>query len=390
MKKLGLIALLSLAPRAQAQMTSVYTPYQLDQEEAHLNKQWKRVEEIEKAQGQFLVIRRDLILTGYKQPIQTWFDDAKAWLDSWKSLVGTIGGAALIDQQARLDARGIVKKQLTALDVLIQRAQKIVEAGAYAEKSLRALPTFPGDYIDVVETSTSDSYQVPIEAYRNEVDRTLQALLDTQVIMNSDLTASYSQLANSLGQILELRMQALSLAYPELEDALKEAQNDLVQIRNVDRVLDRLEQEKLAISIEVTSGQIFEARKHLERWKKDGEQAMLELSRSKEVSPAMLKYAQEMYALKLGGIEAQIAAQLKARTDVQIFMTYYMNQLYGSFGLVKKCVKARPSNLDCNLLRTIQGFKQPQLLKLTSEQAGYMENVILRVKQGPSRMKVKL
>ncbi len=390
MRKLGLLMLLSLAPQAKAQMTSIYTPYQLDQEEAHLNKQWKRVEEIEKAQGQFLVIRRDLILAGYNQPIRTWFTDADAWLNSWKALVGTIGGAALIDHQARLDARAVVKKQLNALDLLIQRIQKIVEAGAYAEKSLRALPTFPGDYVDVVETSTADSYQVQIEAYQSEIDKTLKALLETQVIMNSGLTAKYTQLAGFMGQILELRMQSLALNYPELEDELKEAQNDLIQLRNVDRVLDRLEREKVAIATEVSGGQIFEARRHLARFKLDGAREMLELSKNKEVSASMLQYAKDMYGLKVGGIEAQIAAQLKARTDVQIFMTYYTNQLYGSFGMVKKCVKARPSNIDCNLLRTIQGFKQPQLLKLTSEQAGYMESVIAKVKEGPSRVKVKI
>lgn len=390
MKKFGLLLILSLAPRAQAQMTSTYTPYELDQEEAHLNKQWKRVEEIEKAQGQFLAIRRDLILASYSQPIATWFVDAKAWLDSWKSLIGTVGGAALIDQQARLDARGVVKKQLNALDVLIQRVQKIVEAGAFAEKSLRSLPTFPGDYIDVIENSSTDTYQVQIGHYQDEIDKTLKALLESQTIMNSGLTSKYSELAGAMSQILEQRMQALALSYPELEDELKGAQNDLVQIRNVDRILDRLEREKTTIATEITGDLIFEARKHLARWKVDSQNALLELGKNKEVSASTLSYARDMINLKISGIEAQIAARLKARTDVQIFMNYYMSQLYGSFSLVKSCLKTpRPTTIDCNLLRSIQGFKQPQLLKLTSEQAGYMESVILKVKQGPNRVKVQ-
>jgi len=86
MKKWNALALVLclVGPAAQAQMTSQYTPYELDILEAHLNKQWKRVEEFNMTYAKFLAVRQDLILNGYEKGFNGLVNRFRRWPPGWE------------------------------------------------------------------------------------------------------------------------------------------------------------------------------------------------------------------------------------------------------------------------------------------------------------------
>lgn len=390
MKKWNALALLLClsAPLAQAQMTSQYTPYELDILEAHLNKQWKRVEEFNLTYAKFLAVRQDLVLNGYEKDVTGWYKDVGGWLQGWNDILSTMKSPALVDQQVQRDVTQAMKNQLTILDAILQRVPVIQKKGADAMKALNDLPLFPTDYIDVIETSNEDTYGPQIEQYKKQLGIAKSNLQTAQNAYAQAQLDKLNAIGSGLEGILLLKIKSVLVNSPVLEEALKETKAALDQLRLVDITLARLETERSEIASEIVAKKIFQAKAHLASWKAKGEAAVLAIENDPRINDTVQDHARQIWSIKVKGIEETLKTVLTGVTEVGVFAGFYNNELYGPFGMVKECLKTpRPRTIDCNLLRTVQGFKRSQLMRLKPEHAAYMESLIIKAKQGVLRSK---
>jgi hypothetical protein len=390
MKKRNVLALLLCLSGSvvQAQMKSQYTPYELDILEAHLNKQWKRVEEFNMTYAKFLAIRQDTVLNGYEKDVAGWYDDVGGWLQGWNNILSTMKSPALVDQQVQRDVTQAMKNQLTILDTILHRIPGIQKKGADAMKALTDLPLYPSDYIDVLETSSSDNYGPQIEQYKKQLDIAKVNLQTAQAAFAKAQIDKLNAIGYGLEGMLLLKIKTVLVNSPVLEEALKETQAALDQLRSVDLVLARLETERSQIASEISAQKIFYAKAHLASWKAKGEAAVQGIENNPRINATVQDHARQVWEIKVKGIEETLKTVLSGRSEIAVFAGFYNTELYGSFGMVRQCLETpRPLTIDCNLLRTVQGFKRSQLMRLKPEQAAYIESLILKAKQGVMRPK---
>ncbi|MDQ3232634.1 MAG: hypothetical protein M3Q07_12515, partial [Pseudobdellovibrionaceae bacterium] len=280
-----------------------------------------------------------------------------------------------------------LKNQLMVLETILQRYQEVQKKGVDAMAALNGLPTYPTNYIDVDESSGNDTYAIQIEKYLEQIADARNSLSKAQTALLNVGTERFTAIGKSLEGSLLVKIKSVLLDSPVLAEALREAQSALDQMRTVDIVLARLEKERVEIATEISSGGIFQARKRLASWKAKGDATVLGITSNPQVNTTMQDYARQMWGIKVKGLEELLKNMVQGRSDVLIFAGFYNDALYGSFGMVDQCRTTRPRTIDCNLLRTVQGFKRSQLMRLKPEQAAYIESLILKAKQGVMRPK---
>lgn len=377
------LLLMLVATPARSQMTSIYTPYELDIQEAHLHKQWKRVDEFVAAHRKFISVRQDLLIDGYEKSMLTWHADVIRWLADWNASVAVLSGDSLSDKQVQADTIKKVKEQLIALQALAERVPVINDIGQAALQALNGLPTFPGDYIDIIETSNTDTYRDQIALYQSEIDAAKNQVVNIQKIFTSNLTTELDGLTRKMDDAVVIKIKILAVRFPELKDAIARTEKALAQLRVVDTVIASLQKDSEKIAAEITNEQVYTAKAHIEAWKAKAAQELQKISSNPALTPALVKYSRDMIQSISNSRDAQLDTQLQSRSELDIFSSYYDNQLNGGFGLVKQCLQQpRPKTIDCNLLRTIQGFEYEHIMQLTDEQAAYIEGVIAKVKRG--------
>jgi hypothetical protein len=382
-----LVLLLGLsAPMAQGQMTSQYTPYELDILEAHLNKQWKRIEEFNGAYAKFLAIRQDLILNGYEKDVRSWYQDVSGWLEAWSHILATMNSPALVDMQVQRDVTQAMKNQLTILDALLQRIPLIQKKGSEAMKGLNELPLFTSDYIDVLEYSRDDSYGPQIEQYKKQLDQAKSNLQMAEAAFARTQIDKLNAIGYGLEGILLLKIKTVLVNAPILEEALRETKAALDQLRSVDILMARLESERTQIASEIAAQKIFFAKEHMTQWKAKGEAAVQEIEGNPRLDEIVREHSRRVWEIKVKGIEETYRTVTAGRSELSIFAAFYNAELYGPFGMVKSCLQTpRPRTIDCNLLRTVQGFKRSQIMRLKPEQAAYIESLLVKARQGVMR-----
>ncbi|WP_141736147.1 hypothetical protein [Oligoflexus tunisiensis] len=370
---------LGLTPPAWAQMQSRYNSYQLDKEEAHLNKQWKRVEEVATAHARYQKIRKDMIIQGYQRSMETWFNDLNAWLQGWDPVLEAMEGDNLADEDRQKAMLDLIKVQLANLDAMTARISGIKRMGTQAYDALDALPFFPADYIDVLETSQSDTYGPQIQVYWDQVQSSKRNLLDSQDALTEDTTKSLQDMTRSLDKAVVLKMKALAVQFPRLRAAVAKTEAALVQLRHVDSVIVRYQNESAAIAKEIMEEKIFASRNHLDDWKKRIDDEIRKIETNRDIPKPVARYGRDSLQGLVRVREAQYADQQRTRSKLQIFASFYDKEMYGTFGMVKACLRpTRPAAMDCNRLRLIQGFKPSQILQLDEKAAAFMESEIIK------------
>lgn len=350
----------------------------LNAEEARVAAQEEVLDKVAVSYGRYASLR-DLYLNGnagFQTRASAWFGKTADWFGGWEQTLRLLEGTQLTSPAARDRATENLRSQAEELNRLIVEQETLVGQGAQILRQLNE--------IERVNARAFPEYEAQVGALNNQINALTNDTVTSVALFSEKFGDELEDILSVMTELVDSKIAMLRLDFPELEAVLAEIRDTLASIETVDRIVSRIADLDAEIAGHFAAGRVYTAQSLLETLSDEAQKASAEL-RAANVSDS----AKQLGQARVGNLVASRMRQFQADTDFNSlagrFATYYRSEMQSvPNGLVARCkASVPPTDIDCGLVRSIDGFRTSTMRRMEDDDLAYMESVLERAKRGP-------
>lgn len=375
-KQYSILAALLLLGSVAAKASQEELDLQVKQ--AKLNAKMNVLDQINEVYGRYIVVRDAQLngVKGFHPQIRAWFERSGQWLSDWNQVLILLQDNSLADSVGRSKAASEIQAQIEALSELMNEQDSIIQAGLAATSHLAAIP--------VVSSSDLPLYRSQIDALNTQVRSLLEDTNTSLLVFSSKLVRELEIIAEKINEAMVLKAKYLALNFPELEGLLDEVKLTIDTIAHVDSILAKLSAVDAEIARLFAENRPYKGIAVFEELKNLAAESLEQLMDT-PLPDAVKNVGRVRIEALISKREEAIERILAVSTKASLFSRYYTREVMDSRnGLLVQCMQVpMPIDIDCQLLKTIAGFKSSDFRRMDDELVAYISQSLDRVKMGP-------